>query len=191
MSIFENFVATPEATQALGDQNFIAAMLQFEAALARAQAQVELIAPTVAQSIIGTCKVDLFDVPKLVRESSRGRCMATPMVKSLRETVGLFNPQAAEFVHFGCSAQDAIDTAMAMVSQQVLTLIQADLDQLIALLVELAERHASDPVLARTPWQSSALASFGWLCVQWLAPLVRCRQRLQLRAQQALCVQLG
>lgn len=191
MSIFANFLATPQAAEVLGDQSFIAAMLRFEAALARAQAQAELISQSAAQSIIGTCKVDLFDVPKLVRESTRARCMASPLIKSLRETVGLFNAQAADFVHFGCSNQDVIDSALAIVTRQVLDLVQADLNLIVGRLLELAQRHAADPVLARAPWQSSAISSFGWICSQWAAPLARSRQRLQQRAAQGLCLQLG
>ena len=61
-SIFEGFLATPESLDAFGERNFIAAMLRFEAALARAQASAGLIPEAAAQSIIGTCKAELFDV---------------------------------------------------------------------------------------------------------------------------------
>ena len=57
--------------------------------------------------------------------------------------------------------------------------------------IELVEIHCGGSL---KPWRRSLilwLTSFGWLCTQWTAPLVRCRQRLQVRAGQALCVQLG
>ena len=190
-SIFESFLATPEVVEALSDSNFVAAMLRFEAALARAQASVGLIPQSAAQSIVGTCKVELFDVPKLARESGRTHCMASPLVDRLRETVGLFNHEAERFVHLGCSSQDVIDSAMALVTRDVLRLITTDLDEVIAVLLALAARHAGDPVLARTQLQAVSVTTFGLKCSQWAAPLVRSQQRLQSAADNALSVQLG
>lgn len=189
-SIFEGFLSTPEVMEALSDRSFVQAMLRYEAALARAQASAGLIPQALAQSIIGTCKVDLFDVPKIVRESARAGCLATPLIKSLKETVGLFNPEAAAFVHFGASSQDLIDSALAMLTGPVIKLIEADLDQAIAALLALAVRHGADPMLARTGLQPASVTSLGLKCVQWAAPLVRSRQRLRTDASLALALQL-
>jgi 3-carboxy-cis,cis-muconate cycloisomerase len=57
-------------------------MLRFEASLARAQASAGLIPEAAAQSIAGTCKVELFDVAKIVRESGRAGSIAIPLVKA-------------------------------------------------------------------------------------------------------------
>lgn len=190
-NIFESFLSTSEVQDVLSASSFLEAMLCFEAALARAQASVGLIPQTAAQSIIGTCKVELFDVPKIVRESARAGCIATPLVKSLKETVGLFNPDAAAFVHFGSSSQDVIDTALALVTRKAIMLIEADVDKAVAALLALAERHAGDPLLARTLLQPASVTSFGLKCADWAAPLLRSRQRLQSSASNALSVQLG
>jgi len=190
-SIFEGLLTTPELMEALNERNFLDAMLRFEAALARAQGSVGLIPQSAAQSIIGTCRVDLFDVPKIVRESARAGCIAIPLVRSLKETVGLFNPQAAAFVHFGSCSQDVIDSALALLTRRALKLIGADVDAVIAALLKLGGRHAGDPVLARTLMQPASMSSFGLKCVGWATPLVRSRQRLQSAADNALRVQLG
>ena len=191
MSIFEGFLSTPEILDAFGERHFLAAMLRFEAALARAQASAGLIPEAAAQTIIGSCKVELFDVDKIVRDSGRAGSIAIPMVKSLKEAVGLFNPQAVPFVHFGSTSQDVIDTALALVTRDALALVQADLQITIDALLLLAERHAADPVLARTLLQPASVTSFGLKCVGWAAPLVRSRQRLQSAAANALSLQLG
>jgi 3-carboxy-cis,cis-muconate cycloisomerase len=191
MSIFEGFLSTPEILDAFGERHFLAAMLRFEAALARAQASAGLIPEAAAQTIIGSCKVELFDVDKIVRDSGRAGSIAIPLVKSLQESVGLFNPQAVPFVHFGSTSQDVIDTALALVTRDALALVQADLQIAIDALLLLAERHAADPVLARTLLQPASVTSFGLKCVGWAAPLVRSRQRLQAAAANALSLQLG
>lgn len=190
-SIFEGFLSTSEILEAFSERNFLDAMLRFEGSLARAQASVGLIPEDVAQSISGTCKVDLFDVAKIVRESGRAGSIAIPLVKSLKETVGLFNKEAAGYVHFGSTSQDVIDTALALVTRNALNLIEADVHKAVAALLALAGRHAADPVLARTLMQPASVTSFGLKCAGWAAPLVRSLQRLQASAGNALSVQLG
>ncbi len=190
-SIFEGFLSSSEGLQAFGDRSFVQAMLQFEASLARAQAAVGLIPESSAQSIVGTCKVDLFDTAKIVRESARAGSLAIPLVKSLKETVGLFNPAAVAHVHFGCTSQDAIDTAMALVTRDALDLIEADVRKAVSALLELGALHALTPVLARTLMQPASVTSFGFKCIGWAAPLRRSLQRLRVARPNALKLQLG
>ena len=190
-SIFESFLSTPEALEAFGERSFVAAMLRFEAALARAQAGCGLVPQPAADAIAGCCAVDRFDVQAIARDSARAGSVAIPLVKALRELVGRDDPQAAAFVHFGSTSQDVIDSANALVTRGVLELVEADLDRAIDALLALAERHAGVPMLARTLAQPASVTSFGWKCAQWAAPLVRCRRRLRAAASQALAVQLG
>jgi len=190
-SIFESFLSSPEMLETFSERRFLDAMLHFSASLARAQAQLGLIPATAAQSIIDTCKVELFDVAKIVRESGRAGSISVPLVRSLKETVGLFNKDAAPFVHFGSASQDVIDTALALVTRDALGLIEADVNKAIAALLALAALHAADPVLARTLMQPASVTSFGLKCAGWAAPLVRSLQRLQVASSNALSVQLG
>jgi 3-carboxy-cis,cis-muconate cycloisomerase len=189
--VFEGALSTPEALEALGERNFVAAMLRFEAALARAQGAAGLIPENAALSITDTCKVELFDVAKIVRDSARAGNLAIPLVCSLKETVGLFNPQAVDFVHYGSASQDVIDTGMVLVTRDVLIGITHDVRQLVQGLLTLAQDHTATPLLARTALQAASITSFGLKCAGWAAPLLRGLQRLQQRADQALCLQLG
>ena len=190
-NVFEGFLSTPEVMDAFGDRQFVAAMLRFEAALANAQAASGLIPEAAAQSIVDTCKVDLFDAPKIVRESTRSGSLAIPLVKTLKETVGLFNPDAVPYVHFGSVSQDVIDTAMALITRDVLELVEADLRVSIEAVLQLAEKHLETPMLARTLMQPASVTSFGLKCANWAAPLVRSLTRLKNVKQGALKVQLG
>ena len=189
--MFEGFLSTPEVLHAFGERSFVDAILRFEATLARAQAAAGLIPEAAAQSIIGTCKVDLFDVTKIVRESSRSGSLAIPLVASLKETVGLFNPAAVAHMHRGCTSQDAIDTTMALVTRDALYLIEADVAKSVQALLALATRYAGTPILARTLMQPASVTSFGLKCVGWAAPLVRSLERMRAAAPKALKLQLG
>lgn len=165
-SVFEESLQAPELLDAFGAQRFVAAMLQFEAALARAQADGGLIPAAAAQSIIGTCKVELFDAPRIVRDSVRAGSLAVPLVKSLKETVGLFNPGAVEYVHLHCTRQDLVDTAAVLGTRDVLERIHSDVQGCVQ---ALQAGGATDAV----------------------PPLLRAVQRLRRSAQDALTVQLG
>ena len=190
-SIFESFLSTPESLEAFGERSFVAAMLRFEAALARAQAGRGLIPKAAADAIAGCCAVERFDVEAIALDSARAGSVAIPLVKALKELVAQTDPQALPFVHYGSTSQDVIDSANALVTRGVLDLVQADLQHVIEALLVLAERHAGAPMLARTLAQPASVTSFGWKCAQWAAPLVRCRRRLRAAADQALAVQLG
>lgn len=191
MSIFEGFLSTSETLGAFSDRAFVDAMLRFEAALARAQAAEGLIPESAAHSIVGSCKVELFDVAKIVRESGRAGSVAIPLVKALREAVGLFNADAVPFVHFGSTSQDVIDSAMALVTREAVALVETDLAKAADALLRLAVQHAETPMLARTLMQPASVTSFGFKCAGWAAPLVRSRIRLREAAKHALQLQLG
>lgn len=190
-NVFDGFLSTSQGLDAFGDKNFVAAMLRFEAALTRAQAQVGLVPQAAAHSIIGTCKVDLFDTQKIVRDSARAGSLAIPMVKALKETVALFNPDAVAYVHLGSTSQDVIDTAMALIAKDLLAVIEADLHACAIALLTLSERYADTPMLARTLMQPASVTSFGLKCANWAAPLVRSLGRIRAAKARALQVQLG
>src|SRR5262249_26314908 len=155
------------------------------------QARVGLVPESAAHSIVGSCKVELFDVSKIVRDSGRAGSVAIPLVKSLKEAVGLFNAEAVRYVHFGSTSQDVIDTGMALVTREAVSLVEADLAKAAQALLRHAEAHATTPILARTLMQPASVTSFGLKCVGWAAPLVRSRERIAQAARRALNVQLG
>lgn len=191
MSIFEGVLSTSEMLTVFSERSFVDAMLRFEAALARSQARLGIIPESAAQTIAGSCKVELFDAAKIFRDGGRGGGVANPLVHSLEEAVGLFNADAVPFVHFDCGSQDLVDTAMALVTREALALIEVDLAKVVQALLLLAQRHAETPMLARTSMQPASVTSFGLVCVGWAAPLVRCRTRLAEAARRGLQVQLG
>lgn len=187
--MLEKHYASPEVLDLLGQHSLVAAMLRFEAALARAQAATGLIPEASAQSIIGTCKVELFDVNQLLRDSGRTG-LAPALVASLRETVGLFNPQATAFVHRGCNSEDGLVSAMALLTRHALDRIESDVLTSVTALLTLAGPYAATPVLKRSLSQAASISSIGLLCAAWAAPLLRSLRRLRRTAGEALCVQL-
>ena len=191
MSLFEGVLSTPEMLSVFSERSLVDAMLRFEAALARSQARLGIIPESAAQSIAGSCKVELFDVAKMVRDGARGGSVAAPLLHGLKEAVGLFNADAMPFVHFGIGDQDLVDTAMALLTREAVALVEGDLALAVQALLRLAQRHAETPILARTSTQPTSVTSFGLVCTAWAAPLARSRGRLAVAARRGLQVQLG
>ena len=191
MSIFDGFLSSPESLDAFSDSAFVAAMLRFEAALARAQAAEGLIPESAAATVQACCDVAQFDVGGIVRDSGRAGSVAIPLVKALREKVAAASAEAAPFVHFGSTSQDVIDSATSLVTRDVIALIGADLARAADALLDHAVRYATTPMLARTLMQPASVTSFGFKCAGWAAPLVRSAERLQQTSRNALQVQLG
>ena len=191
MSIFDDFLSSPEAQEAFASPNFIAAMLRFEAALAHAQAQTGLIPPHAGASISAACEVSRHDVARIAQAGAVAGSVAIPLVQSLKAIVERDAPEALPWVHFASTSQDVMDTAMALVTRDVLAGIKSDVRQGVQALLLLAQQHAATPMLARTLMQPASVTSFGWKCAAWAAPLVRSLARLQRAEGHALCVQLG
>ncbi len=190
-SVFEGFLSTPEILAVFSEASVVQSMLDFEAALARAQAAEGVIPAAAALAIAGVCKSELFDTAAIVAASGRCGSLAIPLVKRLTDTVALFDLDAAGHVHWGSTSQDVIDTAMGLLSRRALALIDRDLSALIAALFTLADRHGDAPVLARTLMQPAQVVSLGFKLVAWIAPLLRGQLRLRAAATSALQLQLG
>jgi 3-carboxy-cis,cis-muconate cycloisomerase len=191
MNIFDAFLTTPEMIAVFDDGAVVQAMFRFEESLARAQAAQGLIPESAARAIAGVCKAQLYDIPALVHASRRAGSLAIPLVKELTTAVALFDQEASTWVHWGSTSQDVIDSAMVLVTREALALLDAGLARLTGSLLDLAERHAGTPVLARTLMQPAQVTSFGFKAAQWAAPLVRARAQLNDTAARALQLQLG
>ena len=189
--IFERLLTPRDIAEVFSEASVAQAMFDFEAALARAEAAEGIVPTAVATAIAGVCRAELYDLPALFDRSARAGSLAIPLVQQLTQTVALFDKSAAGWVHWGSTSQDVIDTAMACVTRRALALIDHELHRLATSLLDLAERHADTPVLARTLMQPALVTSFGLKCTHWLAPIVRLRERLAAAADRALVLQLG
>ena len=174
-----------------GEPAVVQAMLDFEAALAQAEADEGVIPAAAARAIAQACRVERIDVAALVQAGSRAGSLAIPLVKQLTAVVAQSDAEAATWVHWGSTSQDVIDSAMVLATRRALALVDADLQTLIGALLALAERDGDAPLLARTLMQPASVISLGFKIAGWVAPLLRCRQRLHRAAQEALQIQCG
>src|SRR5262250_1957236 len=89
---------TEEMAAAFSDRARLQGMLDFEAALARAEAEVGVIPASAGEAIEKLCLADRFDFAALAAETAAAGNPAIPMVKHLTALAAADNPEAARFV---------------------------------------------------------------------------------------------
>ena len=189
--IFERFLSTAEILAAFEARAFVQAMFDVEAALARAEAAAGVIPETAATAIAAACTVDGYDLDALAAAGARAGSLAIPLVRQLTAAVQKNDAAAANWVHWGSTSQDVLDTAMALCTRRALGLVDDALGALTGAVLDLAVQYLETPALGRTLMQPAQVVSFGFKLVAWAGPLVRGRARLQRAAGEALHLQLG
>jgi 3-carboxy-cis,cis-muconate cycloisomerase len=178
-------------TRALSAESFVRAMLDFERALAGAEADAGVIPGEAARVIARACTELSLAPEALAIEGKRSGSLAVPLVKALTEHVARQDARAAAFVHYGSTSQDVLDTALVGCLKPCL----ADADRVLATAVSQlaghARRHAGVVMLGRTLLQPATPITAGVKIARWAAALHRDRLRLDLARDRALRVQLG
>jgi 3-carboxy-cis,cis-muconate cycloisomerase len=191
MSLLDALFGSDAINQIFTDQARLQSMLDFEAALARAEARVELIPRPAAGSIGSQCKAELFDLNALSLAAAKAGNLAIPMVKQLTELVSRQNEEAACYVHWGATSQDAIDTGLVLQLRAAFDVVAADVDRLCVALAKLATTHRESVLPARTWMQQAVPTVFGLKAAGWLDAISRHRIRLQEARSRALVLQFG
>lgn len=166
-------------------------MLDFEAALARAEAAVGLIPATAPGPIATACRAESFDPAVLAEAATRSGNLAIPLVKALTARVAANDADAARYVHWGATSQDVIDTAAMLGLRAAIDALLAELDRAIDGFARLAVTHRHTAVVARTWLQHALPMPFGLKLAEYAAALHRSRQRLRRLKTDTLAVQFG
>src|SRR5450432_4705455 len=154
-------------------------MLQFEGALAEAQAKHDVIPGTVGKIIEECCKIENINKEQLIAEGGLSGNVVIPLVKQLTAIVKQKDSEAARYVHFGVTSQDVIDSATVLQLRDALQLIDDDAQQLIRQLVSLIETHRHTIMIGRSFMQHARPITFGFKMAGWLDGLLRSKKRVE------------
>jgi 3-carboxy-cis,cis-muconate cycloisomerase len=183
--------ASSEMLPVFSDQAAVQRMLDFEAALARAEAAHGVIPAAAVAPIVACCQASRLDLPALAQAAAAAGNLAIPLVKQLTAAVLREDDQAGKYVHWGATSQDAIDTGLVLQLRDALALIDADLAALAAALASLARAHRDTTMVGRTWLQHALPTSLGLKAAGCLDALLRHQQRLQDVRRRALALQFG
>jgi 3-carboxy-cis,cis-muconate cycloisomerase len=189
--LIETLASTEPLAELFSDTSVLRAMLEFEVALARVEARMEIVPATAADVIATAANSDAFDLADLSRKALRAGTPSIPLVKALRKIVGTKNHAAAAYVHWGATSQDVSDTALMLLLKRAQPLIEHDLSRAERVFCALSERHKSTVMLGRTLLQPAPPVTFGLTVAEWAAAICRCRERLRHEFEKALVLQFG
>jgi 3-carboxy-cis,cis-muconate cycloisomerase len=191
MRLIDSLVTTPVLAELFSDESVLKAMLDFESALARAEARTGVIPNSAADIITALAKPGSFDAAALSIAAFRAGTPAIPLVKALTEQVRKTNPEAARFVHWGATSQDVVDSAMSLLLKRAEPILIADLLRIEKALAGLSDQHKHSVMLGRTLLQPAPPVTFGLKAAGWLGPVRRGRRRLQHGFRNAAVLQFG
>src|SRR5215213_8246338 len=174
--LFDGTFARGGAALAVTDDAWFRALLEVEAALARAAARVGLAATTAADAVTkAAADPGRLDLATVVARAADAGNPVPPLVRALQDAVG---DDAARAVHVGATSQDILDTALVLLARNAISAIDADLTAAAVAAARLAAAHRDDVVMGRTLMQQALPTTFGLKAAGWLAGLEGARLRL-------------
>ncbi|MCQ2993514.1 3-carboxy-cis,cis-muconate cycloisomerase [Pseudomonas quasicaspiana] len=189
--LFDAYFSQPQMSEIFSDQGRLQGMLDFEAALARAEASTGLIPAEVVEDIQAGCRAELFDFAELAVAIGNAGNSAIPLVKALGKKIAARNPTAERYVHMGATSQDVMDSGLVLQLRAAIGLLERDLAELAESLARQAQRYAVTPLAGRTWLQQATPVTLGMKIAGWLGAITRHRQRLQELKPRLLNLQFG
>ena len=188
VGLFDGVLARGPVAGIVADPSWLQALLDVEAALARAGARAGLVPSASADAIAAACRAERFDVAQLGADATSSGNPVVPLVRALTATV----PQDAKaFVHVGATSQDVLDTAAMLVAKRAATVLLNEVGSAADAAAGLAATHRDTLMAGRTLLQQALPVTFGLKAAGWLTALDEVAQRLDEVARHRLAVQLG
>ena len=191
MALFDDLFYSSPMLAVFSDENRLRRMLDFESALASAEAVCGLIPESAATAIAAACRVKMLDLQAVRDGAARTGTLALPLVRQLTEAVKNQDAEAAKYVHWGATSQDVIDSGFMLQVREGLELVESSIIGLCAALANLAERHAGTVMAGRTWLQQAVPITFGWKAAGWLDAMLRHRSRLGSLREHGPTLQFG
>ena len=193
VSPFDSAVLGPlfgdaEVAAAFSDDAEVAAMVAVERALARAEGAVGVI-PAPAAAAIDSGLASFAPDPAALAAGTVAAGVPVPaLVAALRKALP---PEAGQWLHWGATSQDIVDSGLALRLRPVLAVLDARLATLADTLALAARRWRDLPMAGRTRSQVAAPITFGLRVARWRQPIPALRADLGRLAPRLARVQLG
>ncbi len=167
--LYRDLFHDAEIGSLFSDSAEVRAMMLVEGALAKVQGQLGIIPELSAAFIERSCREIQVDPTGLTSETGVNGIPVPALVKAMRTAMEA--PEHAQYLHWGATTQDIMDTALALRLRQVFALIEKRLEAVLWTLADLAEAHAELPMAGRTWMQVATPTSFGAVVASWGLPL--------------------
>jgi 3-carboxy-cis,cis-muconate cycloisomerase len=174
-AVFRDIFTTDAMRHVWSDENRVQKYLDFEAALARAQARLKIIPQNAADEIVAHCDLKFIDMGKLKEATER---IGYPVLPVVQQLVKACKDDLGEWSHWGATTQDITDTATVLQIREALDLIETDIKAIADALAALAKKYRDTPMAGRSNLQQAVPITFGYKMATLLAAFERHKQRL-------------
>jgi 3-carboxy-cis,cis-muconate cycloisomerase len=174
-AVLRDIFTTQAMRNVFSDENRVQKYLDFEAALARAQARLKIIPQEASDEVVKHCDAKEYDMAKLKEATER---IGTPVLPVVQQLVKLCKDGLGEWSHWGATTQDITDTATVLQLREALAIIETDINAIADALAALAKKYRDTPMAGRSNLQQAVPITFGYKMATLLAGFERHKQRL-------------
>src|SRR5262249_6587707 len=175
MMALQHLWSSEELRAIFTEENRVQKWLDFEAALAAAQARLGIIPERAAQAIAAQARVENIDMAQMGAEMRRTKHSLVPMLRQLQACVGA----DGEWLHYGATTQDVLDTGLVLQLKQAHRIFIRDVKAVGRELARLARTHRDTIMVGRTHGVQALPITFGHKCAIWLDEMSRHHARLK------------
>jgi len=186
--IYSGLFSDEELSGLFGDTSDIAHMIVFERALARVQGRLGVIPQAAAEEIDRKLANAAPDPAGLNAGTLSAGLPVPTLVAQLRKHVG---GEAGQWLHWGATSQDVLDTALVLQLKTCLDIYEARLARLIDTLESASTRFSDQLLAGRTRSQIATPVTLGYRISQWAHPLIEAEAALSGLRATVLKVQFG
>jgi adenylosuccinate lyase len=175
-ALIKHLWSTDELRAIFSDANRVQKWYDFEAALALEQAELGIIPRAAAQDIAAKAKVGNVDIEAIAAEIRR---IKHPLIPALKAVEKLCRDGHGEYIHFGPTTQDALDTGTMLQIKDAHAIYLRDMKAIGNALYQLAAAHKATPMAGRSHGVQALPITFGHKAAIWLSEMGRNYQRMK------------
>lgn len=172
--ILGNNFSTSEMRAVWSEQNRLEKQVDVEVALAKAEGELGVIPADVADEIVKKADASKLSLQQIADEAAKAKHSLMSTINALQKQVG----EAGQFIHYGATTQDIVDTATVLQLKQSFAIVERDTKLIAIELKRLAKQYQYLPMVGRTHGMQALPTTFGFKLAVWLDEFVRHLQRL-------------
>ena len=175
-ALIRHLFSTDELRAIFNDRNRVQKWYNVEAALALEQAELGIIPHEAAREIAANAKVEHVDIESIAAGIRR---IKHPLVPALKAVQDLCKADLGEYIHFGPTTQDILDTSTVLQIRDAHAVFLRDMKAIGRGLAKLAEAHKSTPMAGRSHGVQALPITFGHKAAIWLSEMGRNYERMR------------
>ena len=160
-----------------GDRNYVGYIMKVEAALARVQAELGIIPKEAAEEITKKCDINLISAEEFGRQLKVTGNQR--MVAIIRVYNDVCDNNYGQYIHYGATTQDMIDTGLVLMMRDAYDLILEKANKLLEITRKLAIENRSLVMMGRTNDQHALPITLGFKFASWVDELRRDIERME------------